>query len=151
MWAERGSRPVAIKQTGYEWVYCYAAVNPETGESVSILAPSVNTETMNAFLIQASQVIPADTHAVMILDGAGWHSGHALVVPANITLLHLPPYSPELNPVERLWAFLKSHYMSNRAFADYDAIFNAATDAINRVDEAAIRSICACDYLRTDI
>jgi len=78
--------------------------------------PIFNTTAMNHHLSEISSQIAADAHAVVILDRAGWHRSHALVVPDNITLLELPPYSPELNPVERVWHYLRSHWLANSVF-----------------------------------
>ena len=146
VWAETGSRPAAVKQTEYEWVYLYAAVNPATGASSAMLAPTVNTAYMNAHLEFVSGQVAPGAHAILVLDQAGWHVAKALEVPANLTLLHLPPYSPDLNPVERVWAFMRSHYLSNRAFKDYDELFDVAAAAWNRLDEARLKSICRADW-----
>ena len=81
-----------------------------------------------------------------MLDRAGWHLAKALKVPENLTLLHLPPYSPELNPVERVWEFLRSHYMSNRVFKDYNELFDAASAAWNRLDQERLKSICHTEW-----
>jgi transposase len=142
VWAERGTRPSAVKQAEYEWVYLYAAVNPLTGQSSAMLAPTVNTALMNQHLAFIGEQVGPDEHAILVLDGAGWHVSKGLVVPANVTLLHLPPYSPELNPAERLWAYLRGHYLSNRVFKDYDELFDVTAAAWNRLDEDRVRSIC---------
>lgn len=85
---------------------------------------------MNLHLVEISQSVAPGAHAVLIVDGAGWHqAGDKLRVPRNITLLHLPPYSPELNPVENVWAFLRSNKLSNRVFDTYDTIVDACCDA----------------------
>lgn len=145
-WAPRGSRPTAVKQTRYEWVYLYAAVEPATGFSSALVAPHVNTGTMNAFLrVLSSEVDPGDV-VVLIMDQAGWHKAKALEVPANIVILYLPPYSPELNPVERLWAYLRSHYLSNRAYDDYDHLRDAATTAYRSLTPDILMSVCRCPY-----
>ena len=68
--------------------------------------PALNTEVVNLFLEQFSRELPAGVHAVLIWDGAGFHTGLDLVVPSNVSLIQLPPYSPELNPVENLWHYL---------------------------------------------
>ncbi len=87
---------------------------------------------MNLHLTEISREVSAGAHAVLVLDGAGWHqSGGELRVPGNISLLHLPPYAPELNPVENLWAFLRSNKLANRVFATYQAILDACCDAWN--------------------
>jgi transposase len=107
-----------------------------------MLAPNVNTQYMTEHLKFVSAQVAPGGHAILVLDQAGWHVAKALKVPDNITLLHLPPYSPELNPVERVWAYLRSHYLSNRVYEDYDALFAAARDAWNRLDEARLKSVC---------
>ena len=84
------------------------------GMSVALQAPRVSTRTMSVFSkTMSAELDPAD-HAVVIMDQAGWHKVRKLAVPANITILYLPPYSPELNPVENLWGYLRSHYMRDR-------------------------------------
>ena len=83
----------------------------------------------------------------MILDRAGWHGSAALVIPANITLLSLPAYSPELNPVERVWLYLKERFLSHRLLGDYDAIVIAACNAWNRLVAEAGRIKTLCAYL----
>lgn len=149
VWAQKGSRPTAIKQTEYEWVYLFAAVNPVTGDSSAMLAPTVNTDYMNEHLRFISKQAGQDKHIVLVLDQAGWHVAKALKVPENITLLQLPPYSPELNPIERVWAYLKSHYLSNRVFKDYDDLFAVSRDAWNKLTEDDLRSICHTTWVAT--
>lgn len=147
MWAPTGSRPGAVKQTKYEWLYLFAAVEPATGDSVALQAPSANTETMNVFLAMLAAEQRHKDHAVLIMDGAGWHKARKLKVPKNVTILHLPPYSPELNPVERLWAYLRSHYLANRAYKDYKHLLDAGAQAWRELTPELLRSVCACTYL----
>jgi transposase len=146
-WGLRGSRPTAIKQTEYEWVYLFGAVNPVTGATSALLAPTVNTEYMNHHLRFISQQVGPAVQVVLVLDQAGWHLSKALQVPDNITLLHLPPYSPELNPVERLWAFLRSHYLSNRVYKNYDELFISCRDAWNQLTPEQLCSICRTQWI----
>lgn len=147
VWARTGSRPTAVRQTKYEWVYLYAAVEPATGESVALLAPNADTGTMNVFLRMLSAELKAGEHAVLILDGAGWHKSKTLRVPANVTCLLLPPYSPELNPTENLWHHLRSHHLSNRAYRDYDHLLEAGGEAYRQLTPDVIKSVCRCPYL----
>lgn len=151
MWAEQGSRPRAVRQTEYDWCYLYAAVNPISGDSSAMLAPNVNTSFMNIHLKWISQHAGADKHVVLVVDGAGWHVSKTLVVPKNITLLPLPPYSPELNCIERVWAYLRSHYLSNRVYEDYDHLVDAGQDAWNALTEADLRSICHTAWLTHEV
>lgn len=140
-----------MRQTEYEWVYLWAAVEPATGASVAMITPTVDTGLMSRFLTGLSGTLAPDEHAVLVLDNAGWHTADALEVPANVTLLHLPPYSPELNPVERLWAWLRSHHLANRVYADYDELLRETDRAWLSLDEATIRSVCACPWIERAI
>ncbi len=147
VWAPTGSRPTAVKQTKYEWAYLYAAVEPATGESVALLAPNVNTDTFNVFLNMLAAEVKPDEHVVLIMDQAGWHRSKTLDLPECVTVRLLPPYSPELNPVENLWHYLRSHHLSNRAYDDYDALIDAGTAAWQTLTPATIKSVCRCPYL----
>lgn len=150
MWAPTGSRPTAVKQTRYEWLYLYAAVEPATGHSVALQAPSVNAATFNVFLkMLAAELDPKD-HAVLIMDQAGWHKARALTIPDNISVLFLPPYSPELNPVERLWDYLRQHHLANRAYDGYTHLLEASAQAWQQLTPQLLRSVCACPYLTRD-
>jgi transposase len=151
VWARTGSRPTAVKQTRYEWVYLYAAVEPKTGASVALQAPNINTGTMNVFLRMLAKELGPRDHAVLILDQAGWHKARKLVVPDNLTILYLPPYSPELNPVERLWGYMRSHYLSNRAYDGYDHLLDASAQAWQQLTPELLRSVCSCTYLEREI
>lgn len=150
VWAPKGSRPTAVKQTRYEWIYLYAAVEPATGESTALLAPHVNTATMSVFLRMLSEDVARtgrDDVAVVIMDQAGWHVSKHLEVPENIWIVLLPPYSPELNPVENLWHWIKSHHTSNRTYAGYDDLLDGVGTAWRSLSKRRLRSVCRCDYL----
>lgn len=150
VWAKRGSRPVVPRQTQYDYLYVYGAACPETGDAVALIAPHVDTQAMNYFLEQFAASLPKEVHAVMILDQAGWHVSNDLKVPGNLTLLHLPPRSPELNPIENLWHWITSHYWSNRVHADYPAMLQAATTAIHATfsEPGRVKTICNAPYLQ---
>ena len=151
VWAPTGSRPTAVKQTQYDYLYVFTAVCPETGDACGLIAPHVNTAAMNVFLEQFSRELPPGVHGVMILDRAGFHTSKAMSVPGNVSLIHLPPYSPELNPVENLWHYLRSHHWSNRFYADYEALHQAALEGWRAVclDAGKIKSVCAAPYLQS--
>jgi hypothetical protein len=151
VWARTNSRPTAVRQSEYQWVYLWAAVEPATGTSVAMITPTVDTGLMNRFLAGLSSTLAADEHAVLALDNAGWHVARALRVPQNITLLPLPPYSPELNPVERLWAWLRSHQLSNRVYEGYDDLLKETDRAWLTLDEQTIKSVCACPWMQRAI
>jgi transposase len=146
-WAPTGSRPTAVKQTEYEWIYLFGAVNPLTGASSALLAPTVNTDYMNHHLRFISEQAGSDVHVILVLDQAGWHVAKTLKVPENISLLHLPAYSPELNSIERLWAYFKSHYLSNRAYTDYKELLNSCRDAWNKITTEQFCTICNTKWI----
>lgn len=151
VWTKRGSRPTVVKQTRYEWVYFYAAVEPATGASVALQALHVNTGTMNVFLRMMSEELKHDEHAVPIMDQAGWHKSRGLRVLDNITVLRLPPDAPELNPVERLWAYVCSHHLSHRAYNDYQHLLDAGAETWQQITPPTLRSVCACTYLTPEL
>lgn len=132
VWAERGSRPAAPRDQRYAWAYLFGAICPARGIGAALVLPTANAEMMNLHLAEISATVDQRAHAVLVVDGAGWHKiGGALRVPPNVTLLLLPPYSPELNPVENVWAYLRGNKLSNRVFNTYDAIVDACCDAWN--------------------
>lgn len=150
-WAKRGSRPTAVRQTEYEYVWVIGAASPQTGQAEAILSPVLNTAIINQFLDQFSRALAPNVHAALIWDGAGFHRAHDLKVPANVTLIPLPPYSPELNGIENLWHYLRSHCWSNRAYAHYDELFDVASESWCRycLDTDLIKSVCAKNYIPT--
>ena len=108
--ALRGSQPRVVRQAKYEWLYVIGAVCPGTGQTVGLLSPNINTDITNVFFEQFCKEADPDVHVVMVWDMAGFHTSKDLKIPENVTIVALPPYSPELNPVENLWHYLRSHY-----------------------------------------
>ncbi len=149
MWAKTGSRPRAVRQTQFDSLYVMGAACPQTGQTIGFLAPHLDTNIINVFLEQFSRELLPGVHAVLVWDQAGFHTAKALQVPTNVTILPLPPYSPELNPIENLWHYLRSHYWSNRSYEDYDALSQTAAAAWQKacLDADLVRSVCAAPYL----
>ena len=147
VWAEVGSRPERVRQVEYESAYLYASVDPPTGASSAMLAPTVNARLMSEHLRMVGAAAGPGTRVVLVLDGAGWHVAKDLEVPPNVTLLPLPPHSPKLNPVERVWKYMRDRYLSLRVYRDYDHVFDAAGEAWNRLDEQRLKSLCATSWL----
>ena len=150
VWARRGSRPRAVRQTGFSSLYVLAAVCAATGAMSAAIMPALNTEVVNLFLEQFARELPAGVHAVLIWDGAGFHTGSDLVVPSHVSLIQLPPYSPELNPVENLWHYLRAHHWSNRPYRDYDELQEEAVRSLCAVreDMETIKTVCNAPYIR---
>ena len=100
--------------------------------AAALVLPTVNIKAMTLHLAEISSQVAPGAHAILILDGAGWHkTGGALVVPDNITLLPLPPYAPELNPVENVWQYLRQNALSHLVWESYEAIVDACCNAWN--------------------
>ena len=148
-WWTRGERPPGLCDKRFASAYLFAAVEPATGAEVALVLPTVSTAAMSRFLAELSTQIPADAHVVLVLDQAGWHGARALVVPDNLTLVPLPPYSPELNPVERLWLYLRERYLSHRLLEDYDAVVDACCAAWTALIQEAgrIQSLTSYPWL----
>ncbi|GEO18211.1 transposase [Microvirga aerophila] len=102
---------------------------PGTDEAFALALPRVNADTMDIFLKHFDRQLAPGVHAVLVLDQAGWHDERALHVPGTITLLPLPPASPALNPVERVWLYLRERYLSHRVLDDYEAILKTVCPA----------------------
>ncbi len=126
MWAPIGSRPPLVRDNRHDSAHLFGAICPERAVGAAIIMPAVNTEAMNDHLKEISTVVEPGAHAVLVCDGAGWHqSGPRLRVPHNITLLKLPPYAPELNPMENVWAYLRGNKLCNLVWNSYEAILKA--------------------------
>lgn len=120
-WAPPGVRPIGLAQVERQYTYAYAAVTPFDGELMSLVLPEVNAEMMSIFLKETARRY-ANEQVVMIMDQAGWHKAKRLQIPNNITLSWLPPYSPELNPVEHLWEQIRERWFHNHLFSSLKAV-----------------------------
>jgi hypothetical protein len=149
-WWVRGQRPPGLADKRFASAYIFAAVRPATGEDFALVLPRVSTAAMSRFLADFAVTLSEDTHAVLVLDQAGWHGAKALRVPENVTLVPLPPYSPDLNPVERVWLYLRERYLSHRRLADHEAVVDAGCHAWNALvaETGRIRSLTAYPYLK---
>jgi transposase len=145
-WFERGIRPEGVIDHRYASAWLYAAIRPGTDEAFALVLPEVSTEAMQAFLDGFAETLPERVHVALLVDGAGWHIAADLAVPASISLIFLPPYSPNLNPVERIWLYLRERFLSLRLFADLDAIIDNCCDAWNRLTAEPGRIASLTDY-----
>lgn len=118
-------------------------------DAFALVMPEANTGTMQEFLDRFSKTLPENEVAVMYADQAGWHGSGGLSIPENVRLLPLPPYSPELNPVERIWLYLKERYLSHRLLDDYDAIVDAVCEAWKKLlaETGRITSLCGYPWI----
>ena len=146
-WVHRPDRAIVRKQAIREYLYAFTTVCPQTGETCSIISPFCNTEAMNALLIETSIAFP-HYRIVMIMDSAGWHTTNKLELPENISILPLPPYSPELNPTEHIWDYIREQKeFNNYTFNSLDEVDNqlgvALCDLHN--EKSIISSMCNFD------
>ena len=149
LWAERGSRPRAVKQQQFEYAYLFGSVCPARGIGEAIVVPWVNKEIMVEHLKQISAVTEKGRHAVVIMDGAGWHTDDIAEEFNNVSIIKLPPYSPELNPIEQVCGWLRQRYLANQNFIDYHDIVSKVCTAWNRFLDSTERvtKMCTRDWI----
>lgn len=144
VWTKRGRRPVAVIRPRYKWLWVVAFVCPETGETSWWLVPALSAPTFARLLLAfaAERGAGTDTRILLVLDGAGWHTGHAVTAPEGMELIPLPPYSPELQPAEHLWA-LCDEVLVNQCFDSLLALEMVLSAHLIRLSERTeqIRSL----------
>jgi transposase len=149
IWAPVGARPLMVRDNRHDSAYIFGAICPQRGIGAAMITPAANTEMMNLHLAEISTQVAPGAYAVLLCDRAGWHQpGGELLVPDNIRLLHLPPYSPELNPMENVWDYLRQNKLCATVWDSYDDILEASRIAWNWLiaDSARIRSIGTRDW-----
>lgn len=132
IWAPIGSRPAMVRDNRRANAYIYGAICPCRRVGAALIMASVNTESMNEHLKEISALVAPGAHAALICDGAGWHAkSKEIVVPSNITLITLPPYAPELNPMENVWEFLRDNRFGAQVWKTYGEVVRACSNAWN--------------------
>jgi len=133
LWARKGTRPRQPADQRYQNAYLFGAICPASGKGAALMLPYANTKAMQMHLDEISRHVARSAHAALLMDRAGWHTTDKLKVPKNITIILLPSRSPELNPVENIWQYMRQNWLSNRVFETYDAIVNAGCEAWNKL------------------
>ncbi len=133
IWAKRGSRPRAPRDRRYDWAYLFGAVCPDRSTGAAVIMPEVNVAAMNEHLAEISHCVSSGAIAVLVLDGAGWHRSPRLKVPDNVVLLPLPPYSPELNPVENVWEYLRGELSQPSGLANLRRHYRSVPRGLEQV------------------
>ena len=133
----------------YACAYIFGAVCPARDTGVALVLPDADTNAMNLHLAEISRHVMPSAHAVVLIDGAGWHISANILVPDNISLLKIPAYSPELNAQENIWQYLRQNYLAGRIFDDYNDIVSACCTAWNTLlaTVGQIKSIAHRDWL----
>jgi len=150
LWAPKGSRPRAVRQQQFEYAYLFGAVCPATGATEALVTPFINQDAMRQHLKQISEATANDRYALVILDGAGWHTEDVAADFDNLWILKLPPYSPELNPIEQVWQWLRQHCLANRCFKDFNDIVEQCCRAWNTFIECQnrVKMMCYRDWAK---
>jgi hypothetical protein len=149
IWWQRGHTPRGRRDFGHRSAWIIGAVCPARDTGAALVPTRLDTAAMNLFLAELAQAVAPGAHAIVLMDKAGWHIADALVVPANITPLFLPPYSPELNPIERLRLYLKDSRLTHRVFPGTAEIIDACRDAWNSLpaETGRIKSLCSYPWI----
>ena len=137
-WAPGRIRPIVGARLERKYLYAFSAVSPHDGVMDSLVLPWVSAETMSIFLAEVAQRHD-DEFVLMVMDQAGWHLAANLVIPDNMRLLFLPPYSPELNPAEHLWEALREDCFANHVFKDLDAVEQTLSDGLLQLESCPDR------------
>jgi transposase len=145
-WFQTGSRSSIKMKLGYQNFYLYSSVDINDGSNFSLILPNVNTENMNVFLSQMSKEYTNDM-AILIMDRAGWHKSKNLKIPPNIKIMYLPAYAPELNPVERLWLYIKSKILRNKIYETLDDLELTVCNLIKSLSNEVVKQICQTQYM----
>jgi len=142
-------RPCTPQQIVRQAIYAFTAVAPKSGEMISLILPTANTEMMTIFLEHVS-IQFNHSFIVMQVDRASWHRSQHLQLPENIRLIFQPPYSPEVNPVEHIWGELREKHFSNRIFPSLDALQDHLCTAMNELssNHHTVRSITYFPHIR---
>jgi transposase len=147
-WAPPGERPLVGRQVVRESTYVFAAIAPHDGVLDSLVLPHANTWAMSVFLEEVGRRHP-DEEILMVMDGAGWHIANDLKIPANMRLERLPPYAPELNPVEHLWEEIREKWCGNTVFASLNAVEERLVEALRHLEAAPerVKSFAGFDWI----
>jgi transposase len=148
-WAPSPMRPIVKSALIREYEYVFGTIAPKTGQLDYMIAPSMKTENMSKFLKQVSRA-HKDKFVVMVVDGASSHKSKDLVIPDNLSLIVLPPYSPELNPAERLWNNIRRDYIANHFFDTLDGAMAQCRKGLKEVkrNKEALKSLTYWPWIR---
>jgi transposase len=147
-WAPKGLRPEVGMQIVREYTYAFGAVSPHDGVLDTLVLPVVNAEAMSIFLAEVARRHPEE-FILMVLDGAGWHRANNLVIPENMKLEALPPYSPQLNPMEHIWDEVREKWFTNEVFESLDGVEDRLVEALVALecDPELVASITGFDWI----
>ena len=139
-WTVEKERPCVPCHHIRQYRYAYGAVSPQNGEHFFLVLPYSRTDCMNIFLEELSKAYPTK-HIILICDNAPWHTSKKLIVPNNIDILHIPPYTPEMNPIEQIWAEIRKRGFANQVFQTLEKVVDRLCETINNLHSCDVKSI----------
>ena len=145
-WCAKGTRPSVPCHHIREYRYAYGAVDPMSGENYFLVMPYCNTDCMNVFLEHLSKEYAKDI-IVLACDGAAWHKTKKLIIPPNIQLVFIPPYTPEMNPIEQIWRELRTQGFRNEIFQTLEKVIDRLCLVIQNLTNEKVRSITCRDWI----
>lgn len=145
-WCRKGTRPAVPCHHIREYRYAYGAVEPRDGNSFFLVLPYCNTDCMNVFLAELAKAYPND-QIVLVCDGAMWHKSSSLKIPDRITLAFIPPYTPEMNPIEQIWKEIRKRGFRNEVFKTLDHVIERLCTVIKELPASVIHSITGRQWI----
>lgn len=144
-WCPRGVRAIVPSQHIREYQYIYGAVDPRDGERFFMTAPRCDSQWMSLFLKQLSQTYPDDC-IILIMDNARWHTASILEIPDNLHCLFIPPYTPEMNPIERLWKKFRKDFV-NKLFASLKLVEKQLQKTVDNLTNELVMSLTRSTWI----
>ena len=145
-WFKKGRRTALSYNMGYKNFYLYSSACPISGNNFSLILPNVDTINFEVFLQEFAKTL-SGKKVVMVVDGASWHRSKKLKIPDNIQIIIQPPYSPELNPIEKLWQYIKRHTIKNKMFVNLSVLEDVLCKFLNSMTKESFKSICHTSYI----
>ena len=145
-WCPKGNRPSVPCHHIREYRYAYGTVEPISGDSFFLVMPQCNTVCMNIFLEELVKKYPNDK-IILCCDGAAWHKAKSLQVPENIQLIFIPPYTPEMNPIEQIWKEIRKIGFRNESFPSLNKVIDRLCETIRSLSSSVIKSITARSWI----
>lgn len=145
-WCKKGIRPTVPCHHIREYRYLYGAVEPKTGENFFLVMPNCNTDNMNVFIDKLSEEYKDDI-IILVCDGASWHKSKGLNIPENIVIMHIPAYTPEMNPIEQIWKQIRSMGFKNEIFKSLRDVMERLCKTVNELTNDIVKSITLRDWI----
>ena len=146
-WCPHGTRPTVPSHRVREYVYAFGAVDPISGDDYFIIAPKCNTDWTNEFLRLLSEEFK-DDYILLCWDRASWHTSKSLIIPNNIYIYHILPYTPEMNPIEPLWKEVrKDGNFKNLLFNSLKDVVDKLSDTLSLITKTVVRSVCGWNWI----